>query len=152
MRTIRAKLTVFTIVVSITFALIMSIIFYNNYHDLLIENMTKVSKANLGLVMDNIDEDLRSAQTISEWISINPYLESLIINYDNSPSDKRNMLVFWNDLRTLVNSSKVGGKIEKILITNEDRFSVQLGLSYGHHSDEKMIIDTSWFKKAYDKC
>jgi hypothetical protein len=49
MRTIRAKLTVFTIVVSITFALIMSIIFYNIFHVLLIEKMTKVCKANLGL-------------------------------------------------------------------------------------------------------
>lgn len=146
MRTIRAKITAFTIALSILFAVTVGIVFYSNFQKLLIENMLAVSNANIRLVMDTLDEDIKSAQSIVEWSTINSDLNRLLLMQKTEPGQKREMLAYLNELRSVAGSSSVGDRILKLIIAGEDGFTMQLGSVYGHGSDIERCEASTWFR------
>ncbi|PHV70049.1 hypothetical protein CS063_12130 [Sporanaerobium hydrogeniformans] len=150
-KTITFKITTAVTLLTIIFSVLISVVFYNNFRKLLINNMLEVTEGQIRLVMDNLDEQLKQINGIIEWATINSDLGTLLVMDTKSQEYDGEMLEFIRKLNSMVSSSTVNEYIDKVIVYGENGASIQIGVVPGHGTDVENCMNQEWFKELQEQ-
>lgn len=131
--------------------LLISLQSFITFRKILNNKLKEVSKANLTIVSNNIDNDILQVTHLASWCSIN----SLVTSFVTSPTDDKSNGLSLNTyyrVKEELNNSKVSRYISRLIITNENGNLIQITADsgIGNLSDGTTTKELDYFQELIE--
>lgn len=149
-KTIRSKITIITVLVTLTIATFVASICFYIFQSFLRKSLVQSTEFNLQLIMDTINTDLDELIYLTKWSSTN----TLFIKYlESNTSDSDGLsLEAYDRLKEEYQNSRSSDYIKRLIISDDDSKFLQvgnlnnLGLPYDALTAKKQVFFTDLLK------
>lgn len=150
-KTLRSRLIIYFTIVSIVPSILISIFYYSYSTKALKNTMLNDAYVNEAYIIDNIDNEMKIAVKLSDWIFLNRSLEKVLMEPSfNKPNLNYDLINAKDLLENTVMDSSISKGISAIIINSKNG----VNLRYGDDAaliDSKELENKTWFKDSIGK-
>lgn len=150
-KTLKVKLSLYFSIIAIVPSFLISIFYYYYSTNSLKRTMVNDAKVNEAYIIDNIDNQLKVAEKLSDWMFLNRSLEKVLVEYNLDKPQFDSELISVNQIiENTVLDSSISQDISSIIISGDNGVDLRYG-------DDAAIINKSelesaqWFKDSLSK-
>jgi two-component system sensor histidine kinase YesM len=150
-RTLRARLIIYFTIISIVPSILISMFYYSYSTKALKNTMLNDAYVNEAYIIDNIDNELKIAVKLSDWMFLNKSLEKVLMEPSlNKPNFTYDLINAKDLLENTVMDSSISKGISAIIISSKNG----VNLRYGDDAaliNSKELENKPWFKESIGK-
>jgi len=150
-KTLKARLIMYFSIITIVPSILISIFYYSYSTDTLKSTLLKDANVNEAYIMDNIDNQIKIAVKLSDWMFLNQTLEKLLMEYKlDTPEQDSELINAQQNLGNTVMDSSISQNISSIIIHGNNGINIEYGEDASLVNIEA-LPEKLWFNESIGK-
>ncbi len=145
---LKSKIIACIVGIAAACSLWLSVQYYHNYNQQLLQNNEQLTQANIEFIMRSIDDQLDAVEFYSSGILSNRSFYELLSSQMENPDSKMDLVSLQEELRLQMYRSIVQDYIERVLVQGENGAMIQWSATFGSLQDSQQVEQQPFFARC----